>query len=167
MARRRFYRPFKRSYGSKKRWASNIKQGTLVNSGQVLVENSTGSSTPTPVILKAGNFKIQGDVTIQSGPGTAVVHCDVFLIYAPEGISTSISDLHGSMLAHPEWVMGWTALDTPISSTGTVSGNKFSISSRLKRNLNSGDRIILFLDNRNTSFNVQVDFTAQYFTCAN
>lgn len=169
MARRRYYRRSVRTY-PKKKWASNLLQGTIgagTDDSIALVSNSSQSATPTPIIVKAGNFKVQGDVTIVSSTVTSAV-VNVFLLYAPEGIGASSTALTSSLSAHPEWVMGWTTVDAPTISSGSSwqGANKFSISTRLKRNLNSGDKIYLFVQ-YSSGVSVRCDYTAQWFTCAN
>lgn len=176
MARKNYYKPYKRTYAPRKRWASNLLQGDLGGSGPgdsvVLVSNSSQTATPTPIIVKAGNFKIQGDVNVfNSSAGLSFPVCNMFLLYIPEGISGSNSDLNAAIQQHPEWIMGWTCVDMPFAGTteGTTTraaGNKFSISNRLKRNLNSGDKIYLFAQ-YGSGYSCNVHYTAQWFTCAN
>lgn len=167
MPRRRYYR---RSYrpALKKKWASNIIQDTVTTTNyKTLVINSIQTSTPTPIIVKCGNFKVQGDVMVTTSSSTPArpVPLILYLLYVPEGV-TPADSLVGN---HPEWVMGWTAIDTQFigSNAGNYSGNKFSITSRLKRNLNSGDRVVAILQSRDSSATAQCAFTCQYWTCGN
>lgn len=168
MARRRFYRRSVRTY-PKKKWASNIVQDTVSTSNfKTVVQNSSQTSTPTPVIVKCGNFKIQGDVLITTEESTPPrpIPLIFYVLYVPEGVSPS-DTLVGN---HPEWIMGWTAIDgSAISSSaaGFSTGNKFSLTTRLKRNLNSGDRIVVILQSRDSSATAQAAYTCQYWTCAN
>lgn len=169
MPRRRYYRRSVRVVAAKKKWASNIIQDTLTTStSSTVVQNSTQSSTPTPVIVKCGNFKVQGDVAVtsQSVQTARVLPLTFFLIYVPEGVTPSDS-LIGQ---HPEWIMAWTTIDCGLiysGSTGVYAANKFSVTSRLKRNLNSGDRVVAILQSRDTSATASCVFTCQYWTCAN
>lgn len=167
MARRRYYR---RSYrpALKKKWASNIIQDTVTTSNyKTLVQNSSQTSQPTPVIVKCGNFKVQGDVYVQVTGSTPSrpIPLIFYILFVPEGVTPSDS-LVGN---HPEWIMGWTAIDSGIifSASAENSGNKFSITTRLKRNLNSGDRIVALLQSRDASATAQAAYTCQYWTCAN
>ena len=164
MARRRYYRRSVRVVAARKKWASNLKNGSIASSGTTLVVNSSQSDVPTPVILKTGNFKVQGDVAIVSSSSTGTASLVIYLAYVPEGYG--ISNLAGQ---HPEYILGWTIVDAPVISAGTLSANKYSITSRLKRNLNSGDRIVLFYEYTTTAsdFAPEISYTAQYFTCAN
>ena len=168
MARRRYYRRYVR-VAPKKKWASNILVGSVTTSNYAtIVENSTQTSTPTPVIVKCGNFKVQGDVMFSTGGSTPTrpVCMNLFLIFCPEGVSPS----DGLIGAHPEWIIGWKTVDVGVIRSTSESGNptsSFSMSSRLKRNLNSGDRIVAILQSSDGSMTGQCVFTCQYWTCAN
>lgn len=149
-----------------------MSQGTL-NTNQhtlTLVENATQSTAPTPVIVKAGNFKIQGDVQFQVTTGvSAGVNLMLVVFFLPEGFTRDATTTGVIVQTHPEWILSWKQLD--LSSTGTqgsgFSGSGFSFSSKLKRNLNSGDRIMIgyFAENVAVAFNIK--YTCQYWTCAN
>lgn len=150
---RRYYRRRTVVVRPKKRWATNIKginpaafdvspntaNGFAIN----LVENSVASSAPTPTVLKCGNFKIQGDVTLlnaTSQPGEVTLA--LYVMFVPQGINVTngieIENLIGS---HPEWILSWKLADIGSLSSGAQNG--FTFSSRLKRNLQSGDRVAL------------------------
>ena len=154
MARRRWYRRYPRVVAAKKKWATNIVTNTLYTQGSTtsgktsnavpLVENTPQSATPTPSILKCGNFKVQGDcmfgdagTTIVIPPGIQVV---LYVLYIPEGLSLTSLDL--IVERHPEWIMGWKVIDATAGSSALANSTTFSFSTRLKRNLNSGDRVV-------------------------
>ena len=168
MPRRRYYRRYIR-VAPKKKWASNILQGSVTTSNfGVICENSVGTATPTPVTLKCGNFKVQGDVmwNIAGGGSSRPTNLNFFLIFVPEGITPSDS-LIGS---HPEWVIGWKTLDTGVvlsTSQNSVASANFTFSSRLKRNLQSGDKVVAILQSGDSQLTAQCVFTAQYWTCSN
>lgn len=156
----------------KKKWASNMKIGTLSTSGtpyDVLVENSAQTSSPTPIIVKAGNFKIQGDALFTPGSSSVpLASLVVVVFYLPEGLVLSGTTAEGVLSQHPEWVMVWKQLNSdPINVTNNSATGSFSISSRLKRNLNSGDKICIGFVSDASSATVAVKYTAQYWTCAN
>ena len=165
----------------KKKWASQIKMFTMSITGwnetlgggvQELVGNSASTSNPTPVLIKAGNFKVQGDWIYQ--PATAGMGgratARMFIMYCPEGtVPTTATQVQSLVNSHPEWIMAWKQLEAN-TDTETYDQDRFSFSSRLKRNLNSGDKIICaYILERNSTVNVNIDFhmTAQYWTCAN
>lgn len=136
--------------GEKTAWATTV-----------LCENAAQNNTPTPTLLKFGRCKIKGDIRTDVANNNNYVSGIMYVFYYPEGF-TNGPDL---IAQHPEYIMGWTQISLD-------SGNGFSFSSALKRNLNSGDKILLMfiVDSTNStqsarSFNFY--FTAQYWTtCA-
>lgn len=168
MARRRYFRRYVR-VAPKKKWASNILYGTVTTSNYATVcENSSQTSTPTPVIVKCGNFKVQGDCMYQvaGSSNPRPVNMNFFLLFVPEGVTPGDA-LIG---AHPEWIIGWKKVDvgaiTNVTETQTATST-FSLTTRLKRNLNSGDRIVAILQSGDSAMGGQCVFTCQFWTCAN
>jgi hypothetical protein len=106
---------------------------------------STASS-----ILKCAHIKVKGVFNAGMIAGQSAL---LALMYCPEGInpnlaSTSTDNIGSSIFfAHPEWVMSWTRMDY----SDVAQKNEFSITSRLKRNLNPGDSVKLVVYNINTS----------------
>ena len=168
MSRRRYFRRPVRTVAAKKKWASNLVNGTVSSSGfSLLAQNSSQTTSPTPVIVKCGNFKVQGDVMVTTqGQGTnRPVPLVFYILFVPEGVGISDS----LVTTHPEWIMGWTVIDAQYigPATTTTSGSRFSVSTRLKRNLNSGDSVVAILQSRDSSATAQCAFTCQFWTCAN
>lgn len=168
MARRRYFRYYPRRTVAKKKWASNLVNGTVSSSGfSLLAQNSTQTTSPTPVIVKCGNFKVQGDVivTTQSQATNRPVPLVFYILFVPEGVGISDS----LVTTHPEWIMGWTVIDASFitSAAATNTGSRFSLTSRLKRNLNSGDSIVAILQSRDSAATAQCAYTCQFWTCAN
>lgn len=196
---RRYYRRT-RTVRPKKKWATNItrligQQSAIVNIlpkaqaeythylySSALVTNSATTSIPTPTILKCGNFKLKGDLRIAyslEGGGTTVTiaGCVAYIVYVPEGYDVNAQIVY----QHPEWIMAWTPVDMNLVGSNVSTSQdvqKFSISSRLKRNLNSGDRVMLLMDilfapssTLVAAVNADILFTpaigVQYWTCAN
>lgn len=176
---RRYYRRRTVVVRPKKRWATNIKgvnpaafavtntapSGFAIN----LVENSVATATPTPTVLKTGNFKIQGDVTILNATSQAgELSLQIYICYIPQGINvTSGTEIENLILQHPEWIMAWKLCD--IGSLAVGAQNGFTISSRLKRNLQSGDRVAIMGVARTdltlaTPQQVKVNAVCQYWT---
>lgn len=167
----------------KKKWASNMTftsyeilpggTGTQPVPVTNLVINSAQANTPTPTIIKAGNFKINADVTYSVSTTTPISHLVAVVVFLPEGIDPLSNAALGALLtAHPEYIIAWRQLDTSYIVTGSSPGNvqNVTFSSRLKRNLNSGDRIVFgILDQTpaGTVTSIRVALTAQYWTCAN
>lgn len=170
MARRRWYRRYPRVVAAKKKWATNIIQSSVTLSGVAeICKNSVQSASvsPTPVILKCGNFRVQGDVlfAVTDISSNRPINLNFFLIFCPEGVAANNS-LIGN---HPEWIIGWKSIDVGIANTNqnAQGGTSFSLTTRLKRNLNSGDRIIGILQTTDTGIAANCTFTAQFWTCAN
>ena len=167
----RYYK-YRRSYVKKvyprKRWCSNIKSATLNivlrNTGTsahdtyLVCANSPVGSTPNPVILKFARFKLKGDVRFSSPTAGSITSGMLYAVFVPEG-----NELNYDLIsAHPEYVLGWTYLSMD-------SGNSFSITSSLKRNLNSGDKVSLYFAIDTTMSPAQdigfgFFFTMQYWT---
>lgn len=149
---RRFYRRRTVVVRPKKKWGSNMKQFQLgpVNVGTTqlsyavadLAVNSAQTTTPTPTILKCGNFKVQGDCYISSQSQSALIEMMLYVLYLPEGVAPGDATAASTLVtAHPEWILSWKCID--MNTVGQQSVNAFSFSSRLKRNLNSGDKIVI------------------------
>lgn len=171
---------------AKKRWASQMTfnrmvQGSSGSTYLTLVENSTESATPTPVIIKTGNFKVQVDAfaSITDATSRGLVNAIAFIAYVPQGYpltssTTSYTVMRDLIKQHPEWIMCWKQMDfSSASGTATPESVSVSFSSRLKRNLNSGDKIIFsvaystdgFYPTSQNTFTYQV--ACQYWTCSN
>lgn len=167
----RYYK-YRRSYVKRvyprKRWASNISSKNMLATLEAgskttwlftgLVSNSSQSSTPTPTLLKFGRLKLKGDVRTDLSNNSNYVSGIMYVVFLPEGYNLTPDIIS----QHPEYIMGWTQISLD-------SGNTFSFSSSLKRNLNSGDQIILMItvDSTNSTQNARVfNFyvTAQYWT---
>lgn len=162
MARRRYFRYYPRTRAAKKKWASHLKQGQIAANNsfgyQILCENAISTNTPVPTIIKVGNVKVQGDGFCQGV--TVNTSMTLFVMYIPEGFSAD-SD---TPREHPEWIMAWKQIDLATTNQASSEVNSFSVSSRLKRNLNSGDKVIVGVY---TSAQCAINYTCMYYTCAN
>ena len=169
MARYYKYRKYyaKRVY-PRKRWASNIKQDTVivplptnatsVHEHVLLCQNSAQTSTPTPVVLKFGRLKLKGDIRFSATNVAQFTSVNVYVVFVPQGNTLDTTLISN----HPEYVIGWTvcSLDT---------GSSFSLTTTLKRNLNSGDSVqVLFVVNSTQPpsqvINYNFVYTAQFWT---
>lgn len=154
------YSKYRRTYAPKsyprKRWASNIfTSNSLVSltSGSTtayynttICSNASQSSVPVPVIVKFGRCKIKGDVRTDVANNNNFVSGTMYVLFCPQGTSANM-DL---VQQHPEYIIGWTLISLD-------SGNTFSFSSALKRNLNSGDSIqlLFYVNSVNSSQSVR------------
>ena len=163
----KYRRYYKRMY-PKKKWASNIIQRntlvTLANSvtaadaHETICLNAPQSGTPTPTLLKFGRLKVKGDIRTDLNSSANYVSGVMYVVYAPQGMTVDNLLIQN----HPEYILGWTQISLD-------SGNSFSFSSALKRNLNSGDSIsIVFLVNSVNSVaqtrNFNFYYTVQFWT---
>ena len=176
------YRRYRRTIirAPKKKWASNIanintstspSSSTNQFSAVQLVNNAVQTSNPTPVIVKTGNFKVQGDSYI-SASAAGVFSVSLYVMYIPEGITIPDASAANSLIrAHPEWIMAWKFISSDYISTsggGSSNSNTFSFSTRMKRNLNSGDSIYLLCLAAGTGLNnAYLQGMCQFWTCAN
>ena len=160
MARRRYY--YRRIVRPKQKWAINTAaadvastssftigqghEGTIgvpVCTNSSRIEASASSLTSSAQILKTGRWKFKGTIA----NATAAVGYIFYLVYVPEGYYGTLgsysyeigNDVEGNDIfyRHPEWVLAWTRKDF----TTVDQSNEVSLTSRLKRNLNSGDQI--------------------------
>lgn len=198
---RRYYKKRTVVVRPRKKWASNLTQlvgaqtsnvnvappGQAPNTHYIitsdLAQNKAQAGSPTPVVLKCGNFKLKGDMRLYLTSSTTTsaqfAGCIAYIMYIPEGVSPSSSLVQ----MHPEWIMAWSPINVELNfvQSGTaVTQNveKFSMSSRLKRNLNSGDKVVMILDlmfvptaNATAASTISITYQpsigVQYWTCAN
>lgn len=182
---RRYYRRRTVVVKPKKKWATNMveigptykTENNRLIFYQKLCENSAQTGNPTPVILKTGNFKLQVDGTFSPTTG-APVSFVTYVVYVPEGVlpapnaanfMPAIIDL---ISKHPEWVLAWRYSSNDfINTSGPGNVDSVKVSSRLKRNLNSGDSIYFFgiatTSGANTFNSADCRGVCQYWTCAN
>ena len=179
---RRRYRTIVRA--PKKKWATNIVTRTFTIDSQnpspyiTMVTNAAQNNTPTPTILKCGNFKVNADFVLaysQAPSVIPIIHVVAYILFLPEGIlPTNNAQLGAVIGAHPEYIMAWKQLDADLDYSTTnptnVGTQRVTFSSRLKRNLNSGDQVVFAVLNNTDGVGVtsiRVALTNQYWTCAN
>lgn len=166
----------------KKRWASNVlpMDGNIVrdNNGQFhytldLAKNNSEGTSPAPVIIKTGNFRVQFDVNINVA-ATGLIAARAFVIYVPQGLLSTADypNIQTLVNNHPEWIMTWRQLDFGnANAAGSVDTSVVKFSSRLKRNLNTGDRIVFAIIGEGDFTGIQYAATirgmTQFWTCAN
>ena len=143
---RRNYKPYKsnyRSYAGKKKWAPlmndivptdySISPQQIGGTFVTLVSNSLETAVPTPTILKAKHLKValdfKFDATVLSAGFCA-------LLYVPQGYAIT----SGICNSHPEWILAWRNIPNVVSATH----HDIMLSSSMCRNLNSGDKIIVY-----------------------
>lgn len=173
----RYYRRrYTRVVRPKKKWASNI--ATWVNESVTgvpavsLASNNIQAANPTPTILKVGNFKVSADLTFtatQTATGyiPAVV---AYILYVPEGWPTGEAASFNNLIrSHPEWIMATKTMGANSRIDSVFPVDTLNMSTRLKRNLNSGDKIYLYFNFNTTATisSITITGTCRYWTCAN
>lgn len=160
MARRRYYRS--RRTVPRQKWLTNMcdvrietgSDSTVIGSGVTVLftadiitneSNQNGTTngnaglTSNATILKTGRWKCKGVIT-----GIYATNYIIGMMYVPEGYNTNETSgiiSQSVVYRHPEWVLAWKRVDY----TDASQSNEFSLSSRLKRNLNSGDKVVFLL----------------------
>lgn len=169
----RYYRRrYTRVVRPKKKWASCIaiwKGFSLTNPFvSTLAANNVQSGTPTPGILKVGNFKVSADMMARFSENinTSLV-ATIYILFVPEGIEDA--QVPNLPTQHPEYIMATKVSGGDIQQGAIFSLDTVNVSSRMKRNLNSGDRIVLFMDFSSTTApqNVFLTGNVRYWCCSN
>ena len=108
------------------------------------------ANSVSSAVLKAGRIRYKGVISSTMSAGQSAI---IAIVYLPELINAATTAINYADIgntvfySHPEWVMAWTRVDF----TNAAQRNEVSLYSRLKRNLNPGDRIVLLLMNINAS----------------
>lgn len=178
---RRYYTRYRpRPYGKRRKWSPTLLQGVSTLSipasssqaltgftSTVLCGNSANSGTTTPVstIIKVKNFKVVCDITVTQNTIRNLFFAIMFL---PQGFTPTVT----TPQEHPEWVMVWRTVDATSAGEQRAQGiPNIQLSSRLTRNLNSGDSIVLYqsgtLPANVTSINVNTAYYCSFVTCNN
>ena len=160
MPRRYTYRR-KYSYKPRKKWNSNWNSDDMnlnipdisttsaytkaITNTQLIINPIDETTRASTCIVKVKNVKVQLCTSGIPDPSSLSVYTmQVAIVFCPEGITPS-SDI---LERHPEWLMAYKMLTIDASTTIPIN---FSISSRLARNLNSGDTIYLTVIARRVS----------------
>lgn len=156
---------------SRAKWASQIKvfNNQIVTSSPyeiVLCANSTEAATPTPTVIKTANFKVSIDAYVNYAATTqANIIANAYIIFIPQGMAVNAS----LPLNHPEYIMAAKTVGSSLQSGAILSLDTLNMSSRLKRNLNSGDKIslIITLNSTTTPSNCTMSGMVRFWTKAN
>lgn len=164
----------------------SVNRNTTVGFLQ-LIDNSNQLSTPTPTVTKVGNFKVHADAYYKVASEVTVA-TQVYIVFVPElwldpGFTTAQKAIKMSQIptSHPEWIltMGPLQSETSYSGSGTILLNTTSksFSSRMKRNLQSGDSIFILAitqllettgqTQQQLLYGVGYHFDIRGFTCKN
>lgn len=173
MRRRNYYR-VKKVY-PKQKWLINNNEITILNGSlnqnsyvlrfEPITQNPTRTTesgagvTSSATVIKVGRFRYNGVINLNYSN----VNYIIGIAYIPEGYTlTTNTSISKNQLGecffykHPEWVLAWTRMDYISNS----QENEIRLYSKLKRNLNSGDGIVLFMIGINNS-TTETTFTSQ------
>ena len=140
--------------------ATNTQVGpsaTVAEAQDLCANSGSTAQAPTATVIKTGNFKVSFDCASTS---TNPVLAAVYIMFIPQAVE--VSQL--LPIRHPEWIMNWRTFDL------TSNQQAVTIQSRLKRNLNSGDKVIVlfrFINISNTDIQVAIRGYASYVCCNN
>ncbi|AYA60340.1 hypothetical protein [Bovine serum-associated circular virus] len=127
---------------------------------QLIAKNSSDTSIPVPSVIKVKNFKVSIDTSAPSDFSQGMKYLNAYLMYVPEGITLNTDTAKN----HPEWIIAWRG----INDTNQSDRDNYVLSSRLARNLNSGDAIyLLFAGYTNTTHSFSFVATTTYVSRAN
>ena len=156
---------------------------TATNSGILIhriTQNAAATATPTPAVVKTGN--VQCKLFINCNPSNTnstkiqyMVRC--YVMYVPEGVIPGMN----WPTQHPEYIMAkglkcaqsyWRAFygeNNQLQQTDNTAIINMQFSSRLKRNLNTGDSLYLIALWEPIAVNCtyKVQGEVQYFACYN
>lgn len=170
-------RPFKNNAVQRKAWSSVLFRdittytfpagGTSVFYANIAA-NAAATAVPSPGIIKVKNVKFQAQLW-SSDDGGYLRGGLCAIMFIPEGYTLSVD----SITQHPEWVMGWKTfrLNDSASSVSFPTQTSVSFSSKLARNLKSGDKVVFIVQMSNASPSItpslSVSYTASYVLCNN
>lgn len=135
---------------------NNTTEYTFFNH-DICINSTNSNQAPTATVIKCGNVKASFDMWKSAN---FIGLAEVYIMFKPQGMTVDAS----YCVAHPEYIMCWRTFDV-INDNQSVT-----IQSRLKRNLNSGDSIIVFIRYRSSvaaAGTLYITGLASYVCCAN
>lgn len=137
-------------------------QGPSIAVVKTLAVTNTDNAIPTPTIVKTSRFSISYSFILDEhaasnkNPYNYIVN--LYLVYVPQGWPIDIgatpvnyvnkySQMANLIASHPEWIIAKRQLgdwnQIPGAQDGVYDSKTNVLSSKLKRNLNSGDQVML------------------------
>lgn len=182
MARRTRRKYYKRKSG---RWAPNIVKISSVNQASVgeffnyenLCVNPIQSNTGVSQTFTAKNFEITFTLETPEINTNLLESITAYIMFVPQGMNITSS----YYAEHPEYIMAYKYLGSPMGripyqEAGLTMASEVQqyqpirIRTRLSRKLQTGDKIILFIQGSNESSNVShynIDGIVRWWTKAN
>lgn len=133
---------------------------------QQLAKNPNQATSTVSNKYKVKNFDVGLNIT--SEVTTEVQNLQAFIMFLPQGYGTTSSELINLPYDHPEWILNHRFLGCPFRQT--VFAPAYKIKTRLSRNLDTGDAIILLILGTNpesTSITLNYNGLVKYVSKAN
>lgn len=140
-----------------------------------LVENEGYNASRGNNILRVKNVELNVQFeTANVAAAYNIESCCGYILFIPEGYSINID----TPIQHPEWIMAYKFFGSPDPELGSITEPQVvspqrvqRITSRLSRNLNTGDRIVFLAEatnvNENNAYGVQFQGLCRWWTKAN
>lgn len=138
----RYLKSTRRVYVPKKKWSPLFggysfdlvvptgDKGAIYSESLAVNSNST---SPATTVIKVGRFKVKSEVFVPTNSAVnSSISFQAYIMFRPQNMQ--ITSNYPS--EHPEYILAW-------SSPSFTASSGFSMSSKLKRNLNSGDSVIV------------------------
>lgn len=170
--------------------------GNSIAIAKQLAISSTDTAVPTPGIIKTGRYKLEYELMLNLSNMAAGVRLptnfmfSVYTIYVPQGWpivqgGTALNNVlrfnqfTTLIQSHPEWILGYKTISVPEEwyrgdagiAYGHFTSGRQVLSSKLKRNLNSGDSVFCVLlcswvaeGNVPAAYDVRFNCYSTYFT---
>lgn len=137
----------------------------------VVCANASDSHLPSVPVVQVTRISFQG----HAASNIASVEWYLYFIYIPEGVDTLLSTWAAWQTYinnHPEYIMARTISTSDYAGTGGNTTTSIRLSTRMKRNLNSGDQVVaLFVWSNlfptNSTLNLPIQGQISYYTKVN
>lgn len=109
----------------------------------VIAANASDSHLPSVPVVQVTRINFQGQL---GTAGTANLDWFAYIMYIPEGMDAGLATVDNWIAfinQHPEYIMARRIVDPGDVSNNTTA--TISLQTRMRRNLNSGDQVVLLL----------------------
>ena len=167
----------KRYYRKKGKWSANISvinnKSITASSGYFysyidLCQNPAQNTTSVSQQYTVKNIELSYEIDIANIENINIETLTAYIIYVPQGMSLTIDYAN----QHPEYIMAYRYLGKPVyNNYSTNTGrNAVKIKTRLSRRLQTGDKVILYLNGYNgagTTYYLKFHGLIRWWTKAN
>lgn len=136
-----------------------------------LAFNPTQINTAVSQVFTVKNFEVTFEVSTNALTGTVGQYVEdivAYIMFVPQGMTVT----ENYNLQHPEYVMAYKFLGSPVADNPTSLAQPARVRTRLSRKLQSGDSVILFLKGNlvgspTSQINLEFHGLARWWTKAN